>query len=184
MKLKIKEIGMGLINAQNNDIILVGGMRSGNSSADVTRRKYIVYDKEKWLNLSKKGVGDNQMEAACNMGHVELFIKDGEEAKLGVKGLVNIEIKKEHRRNGIARKVINAIRETTGQSLEIHDIKKHVASTWRKLGVTEFHDGHGKPVMVSKQSASRTLYGTMPPLEKSLKVKKKVLNALDEGMSP
>jgi hypothetical protein len=36
VKLKVQELGMGLVNAENDDIMLVGGMRSGNSQSDVT----------------------------------------------------------------------------------------------------------------------------------------------------
>lgn len=173
MKLKVQGIGMGLVNAQNNDIMLVGGMRSGNSSHDTTRRRYTIYDKRQWQSMAKEGVSDESIEKACNMGIVDLFVIDGQEESFGVKGLVNIEIKKEHRRKGIASKVVSAIRETTGQQLNVHDIKKHVSSVWRKLGVTEFHDGHGRPVQVSKVPASRNINGVMPPLDLTLENKSK-----------
>lgn len=172
MKLKIKQIGLGLINAQNNDVMIVGGMRSGNSDASTTRRRYVVYDKKLWLSLEKQNDPNNTedyIEKQCNMGFVDLFVKDGKESSFGVEGLVNIEIKKEHRRKGMAGKVIQAIRETTGSELKIYDIKKHVASVWRKLGVTEFQNSHGKPVLVSKVAASLLINGIMPALEPTLK---------------
>lgn len=183
MKLEIQELGMGLVNAQNDDIILVGGMRSGSSSAGLTRRRYTIYDKVEWIKLDTAGVNEDDIEKACNKGFVDLFVKDNEYATLGVTGLVNIEIKKVHRREGLARKVIDAIRETTGQDLEIHDIKKHVASVWRKLGVTDFHDSHGRTMQVSKVPAFRNLNGTIPALEKALEVKKSPKYESDDGMS-
>jgi len=184
MKLKVQELGMGIINAENDDVMLVGGMRSGNSQSGATRRRYTVYDKLEWLKLSKEGMHEDNVEKACNKGIIDLFVKDGEEVSFGVKGLVNIEIKKPHRREGMAKRVLNAIRETTGQELEIHDIKKHVASVWRKLGVTEFHSSNGRPMQVSKVPAHMNLNGTMPALESALEVKTSPEYDSDDGMSP
>jgi hypothetical protein len=165
MKLKIEDIGFGLIAADNDKIILAGGLRSGNSSANLTRRKYAIHDKELWAKLSNEGASANDAQDKSQVGIVELFVKDGEEVNFGVTGLVNIEVNKEHRRNGIARKVVDAIRHTTGQELGIFDIKKAACSTWRKLGVEEFHNSSGKPIKVSKHAGP--IYGTMPPIELS-----------------
>ena len=183
MKLKIQGIGLGLINAQNNEIILAGGLRSGNSEHDVTRRKYVIYDKKKWIDMAKTTDDEVKIESECNMGFVELFVKDGKELELGAKGLVNIEIKKACRKNGIAKKVLNAIRETTGEPLKIHDIKKHVASVWRKLGVTDFQDDRGNSIKISKYPAARLLNGVMPAFESKIENKRNPSNDLDEGLS-
>ncbi len=166
MKMNVKEAGMGFIQAENDRIVLAGGMRCGNSPADVTRKRFIILDVLKYNELQAQGAEQSVIDDKCNVGIVDLFIKDG--TKFDVKGLVNIEIKKEHRKNGLAREVLNGIRHTTGQSLEIHDIKKHVASVWRKLGVETFHNGHGRELKVSKVSAKTLLNGTMPPIEPKL----------------
>lgn len=166
MKMKIQEAGMGFIQAENDKIVLAGGMRSGSSAADVTRKRFIILDVIKYNELSAQGAEQAVIDDKCNVGIVDLFIKDG--TLFDVKGLVNIEIKKEHRKNGFARDVLEGIRHTTGQSLEIHDIKKHVASVWRKLGVETFHNGHGRELKVSKVSAKMNLNGTMPPIAPQL----------------
>lgn len=165
MKLKIEDIGFGLIAADNDKIILAGGLRSGNSSANLTRRKYAIHDKEMWTQLLGEGMSANDAQDNSQVGLVELFIKDGEEVNFGVTGLVNIEVNKEHRKKGIARKVVDAIRHTTGQELGIFDIKKAACSTWRKLGVEKFHNSSGNPIKVSKHAGP--IYGTMPPIELS-----------------
>lgn len=162
MKLTIAHMGMGLIDAQNDTLVLAGGFRSGNSGAGETRRKYVAYDKAQWIALAKAGVAESEIAKRCELGFVELFVKDGEEVSFGVTGLVNIEIEKAFRRQGWGRQIIEAIRHTTGQPLVIHDIKKHVASTWRKLGVTQFHTRHGKPIQISKHPAAAFLAGTIP----------------------
>tara|TARA_B100000749_G_scaffold280150_1_gene275013 strand:+ start:3042 stop:3602 length:561 start_codon:yes stop_codon:yes gene_type:complete len=186
MKLEINQIGMGCVAAENSEVGLVGGIRSGGSSEGLTRRKYVIFDSQRWSQMAKEGAEHKVMEKACNVGFIELLVKDGEEDTLGVTGVANIQIKPKERDNGIGRKVINAIRETTGQALEIHDIKKHRAGVWKKLGVTEFHNGEGRPVQVSKQHADLLLYGTMPPIgqEPEVKAKKRRTYESDDGMSP
>lgn len=172
MKLKISDIGMGLITAQNENILLAGGFRSGNSSAGVTRRKYMIYDKIRWNELEKiDGITANEAQDKSLVGFVELFVRDGKEDIFDVVGLVNIEINKEERRNGYARKTMDGIRHHTGNELEIHDIKKHYAATWRKLGVTLFHNGHGQPVQVSKSTGF--IAGRMPPIDQAPEMSKK-----------
>lgn len=117
MKLTITHFGMGLIDAQNEALVLAGGFRSGNSGAGETRRKYVAYDKAQWIALEKTGLSEAEIAKRCELGFVELFVKDGEELTFGVTGLVNIEIKKTFRRQGWARQIIESIRKTTGQPL-------------------------------------------------------------------
>lgn len=162
MKLECEQIGMGLIQAKNEKIILVGGMRSGSSSADVTRLRYQIIDPVRWKTMSENGATKEELNTWCEVGLVDLFVKDGTD--FDVKGLVNIEINMLHRREGYARKVVEAIRHTTGNPLLIHDIKKRYASTWRKLGVENFHTSSGTPIKVSKVAASVTINGTMPAI--------------------
>jgi GNAT superfamily N-acetyltransferase len=159
--------------------VLAGGMRSGNSSANLTRRKYAIHDKEFWNELLNSGMKPDDAQDKSQVGIVELFVKDGEELNFGATGLVNLEIKKEHRKKGIARKVVDAIRHTTGKELEIFDIKKHYVSTWRKLGVEQFHNGQGKAIKVSKHAG--TIHGTMPSIEQEKSKEKS--NTQEDGMS-
>ena len=48
-------------------------------------------------------------------------------------------------------------------SVDVFDNKKSYVSTWRKLGVEDFHNGSGKTIKVSKHTGP--IYGTMPPVE-------------------
>lgn len=164
MKLKIGDMGMGLVYAHNDDVVLMGGFRSGNSPANETRRKYLIFDKKRWDELEKQGqLNSNEIQKATEVGFVDFFVRDGQELTLGITGLVNIEIKKEYRKSGMARKVIDSIRQHTGEQLVIHDIKKHYASFWRKVGVTSFHNGNGLEVKVSQYAGF--IAGTMPPID-------------------
>jgi GNAT superfamily N-acetyltransferase len=170
MKLIIKDMLTGLISAQNDEIILNGGLSSGNSPSNLTCRRYSIYDKEIWSNETQDNV---------KVGFVDLFVKDGEESSFGVAGLANIEVNQKYRKKGIARKVVDAILHTTGQSLEIFDIQKEYTSTWRKLGVQKFHDGLGVEIKVSKHMG--TIFGTIPSIELS-KTKEKYPNYTELGM--
>ena len=171
MKLIIEPIGLGLISAQNKEIALVGGMRSGGSPGGLTRRQYMIYDLIKWEELSKQDLPKSEIEKNSEVGMVELNIKDGEELNFGVHGLRNIEINVKDRKKGVAKRVIKAILHTTGDELKIHDIKKHRASVWRKLGVEKFHDRNGKELRVSKISAHTYLEGTIPNVNRENKLK-------------
>ena len=171
MKFEVQNIGFGLIAAENDNIILLGGMRSGSSSAHVTRRKYDIHDKNLWAKLIDEGMDKGEAQDKSKAGFVELFVKDGEELRFGVTGLVNIEINEDKRKSGLARKVLDGVRHTTGKELEIFDIKKHYASTWRKLGVEVFHNTQGGPVKVSQYKG--TINGTMPPIEQAKNLEQK-----------
>lgn len=158
MKFTIHDMGMGMIQAVNDDIALIGGMRSGNSSADVTRLRYVIYDMTMYAEMSKANKSEQDIDKACQVGNVDLFVTDG--TQFDVKGLVNIEIDKDKRKNGYASKVIKSILNTTENELNIHDIKKQYVSTWRKLGVEEFTNGNGRVVQASKYSGF--LHGVIP----------------------
>lgn len=146
MKFTISDMGMGMIQAVNDEIALIGGMRSGNSSANTTRLRYVIYDVVKYAEMTDKGESQADIDNECQVGKVDLFIKDG--TKFDVTGLVNIEVTK--KKEGYAKKVINGIVSTIDNELKIHDIKKKAVKIWEKLGVTSFTNGSGKEVDISK----------------------------------
>jgi len=143
MKFDITPGPVGLVSAENEDIALVGGMRSGSSSSDTTRRKYNIYDIKKWQEMLDRGLAEHDIEPKCKVGFVELFVKDGQSNDLAAKGLVNIRIEPAFRKQGFARKVIDGIQATTQESLKIHDIKKSAEKVWKKLGIENIHNGDG-----------------------------------------
>jgi len=131
-KLKKTDMAMGLTSYQNSDVMLSGGMRSGNSDASHTRLKFMVYDIRD-INSSEEF---NEKVNDIEMGYVELFVVDvtGE-----IDGLVNINLSTKARGNGIGRLVIESLKATTG-SLKIFDIKKSAIPFWRKMGAKFFRD--------------------------------------------
>lgn len=130
-KLKRDPIGMGLEAMHNNEIALVGGMRSGNSKAGQTRLKYMVYDTK-----GLEGPMNAEETDKREIGYVELFVKDGSGKIIG---LVNIHINPKSRKGGFGRKIINSLMTLVDDRLEINDIKKSAISFWQKVG-TEFYD--------------------------------------------
>lgn len=172
LKLTISDIGLGLIAGQNVDIALVGGYRSGNSSAGTTRLRYSIQDNHLHSALIESGKSSTEADEGCTVGEIELFVTNG--TRFGVTGLVNLEINKEHRQKGYARKVVNSIVATTGADLKIYDIKKHYASVWKKLGVTQFFDIHGNALVVSK--ARGTINGNIPAISPVLEATQNIVH--------
>ena len=74
-----EKIGMGLETMTGKYITLFGGMRSGNSSANETRLKFIIYS-----NDILEQEPEDQTEA--KIGVVELFVEDGTAEIVGVRG--------------------------------------------------------------------------------------------------
>ena len=122
-KLQKADVGFGMTEYSNDNFVLAGGFRSGNSGPGTTRLKYIIYDR----TLVKRPEDADQAE----IGFVELFVSDdtGE-----IVGLVNIEIKPEFRKGGYGKRVVQDIKDTAG-SLTIHDIQKKAKTFWDKQGV-------------------------------------------------
>ncbi|TOJ22782.1 hypothetical protein CGI42_28850, partial [Vibrio parahaemolyticus] len=60
MKMEVERYGF-FVCAQNDDITLAGGLRSGNSRAHETRLKYIIMDNHRIKSLMKEGI--DQVEA-------------------------------------------------------------------------------------------------------------------------
>lgn len=118
------ELGMGLSQYTNDNFIMWGGMRSGNSPAGETRLRFVIYSVE----LLKSGV---EQEAA-EVGYVELFVNDETHE---ITGLVNIVIKPKFRKGGYGRKIVQDIKDTTKTGLNIFDIQKRAKRFWDKMGV-------------------------------------------------
>jgi len=132
-KLTKHELGMGMSSYQNKDIFLAGGFRSGNSDAQHTRLKFMIYDIR-----GVKPEEFNERQEELEMGFVEVFAVD---ATGNIDGLVNIKLNPKARRSGLGRLVIESLRATTG-SLKIFDIQRSAIPFWKKLGVTFYTDTH------------------------------------------
>ena len=79
------EMGMGMSSYQNSEVLLAGGMRSGNSDSQHTRLKFMIYDIR---GIKPEEFAERQDE--LEMGFVELFVVDGSGE---IDGLVNIKLK-------------------------------------------------------------------------------------------
>ena len=151
-------VGMGLEQMANDNIALVGGLRSGNSKGDETRLKYTVYD-------YKAIQANNDMDNANDyiLGDVELFVEDGTGK---VRGLVELNIK--DKRKGTGRKVIEALMASdfVNDDFNIHSIKKSAIPFWEKMGI-EFNnkrtigDYRGDGILRKEDSVKKTK-ATMP----------------------
>lgn len=130
-ELTTRDMSMGLFSMRNNEVALVGGMRSGNSAAGKTRLKFMIYDMR---GVTQQLTAEEYDERES--GIVELFVFDGTQ---NVEGLVNIEIKPKMRRSGIGRIVIQSLADTF-DDLRIYDIKKSAVPFWRKMGATFYSD--------------------------------------------
>jgi hypothetical protein len=127
LALEREDVGLGMEQLANDDIALVGGMRSGNSKGDETRLKYTVYD--------MKAITKNDDMANANdyiLGDVELFVEDGTGK---IRGLVELNIK--DKKKGIGRKIIDSLIQSdfVNDEFKIHSIKKSAVPFWKKMGV-------------------------------------------------
>jgi len=149
-KLERSPIGMGLEAMHNDEIAIVGGMRSGNSKGDETRLKYMVYD--------VKGLSGEMTEEETKkreIGYVELFVEDGSGK---IRGLVNIQLTPKFRKGGLGRKVIDSLMTVVDKQLEINDIKKSAITFWKKVG-TKFYDSTLTNVVDKPRQHKGTLRG-------------------------
>lgn len=127
LALEREDAGLGMEQLSNDDIALVGGIRSGNSNGDETRLKYTVYD--------MKAITKNDDMANANdyiLGDVELFVEDGTGK---IRGLVELNIK--DKKKGVGRKVIDSLMASdfVNSEFKIHSIKKSAVPFWKKMGV-------------------------------------------------
>ena len=142
MKLKVSKEGM-FVEASNDLVILAGGTRSGNSDSKTTRLKFVIYDREVF-NAEMKVSNQDEAAKKAESGTVELFIKDG--TLFDVAGLVNIEMKRGKKRNGVGTKVIQSLINTQDGDLKIHDIQPgNAARFWKSLGI-KLENGSGKEI--------------------------------------
>jgi GNAT superfamily N-acetyltransferase len=152
--LTIRPMQMGMSSMQNDEVVMAGGMRSGNSRAGYTRLKYMIYD-------LRGAEGQLQPEDwdKREAGFVELFIKDGsgEMKPTDIEGLVNIEIKPAMRKTGIGSVVIQSLKDTAGE-LRIYDIKPKAVAFWRKVGATFYVDSHFQQVAKKTTGVRTGLY--------------------------
>ena len=121
---------MGLSQYVSSSYALVGGGRSGSSSAGTTRLKYDIYDLELYEKDPENAV----------VGTVEVFVDD---TTGKIKGLVNIKLTTTNRKAGYGSSIINDLVDTAGGELEIHDIKPPARGFWQKMGI-EYHTASKK----------------------------------------
>jgi GNAT superfamily N-acetyltransferase len=138
-KLEKHEMGHGMSSYQNDDILLAGGMRSGNSDYQHTRLKFMVYD----LRGISSPEEFTEQQDEREMGYVELFVLDGTG---DIDGLVNINLKPKARGNGVGRIVIESLVATV-PNLKIFDIKSSAIPFWKKMGATFYKSRHFKDVV-------------------------------------
>lgn len=133
MKLEAKKYGM-FTEAQNDEIVLAGGFRSGSSSSGMTRLKFDIYSKSILEHLTKNNPSESQdkMIEQSKVGFCELHIVDG--TVFEIDSLVNLEITR--KRKGYGSKVVQALRDSTEGSLIIRDIQHGTAAKfWLSQGV-------------------------------------------------
>lgn len=145
-KLIKSEMAMGLTSYQNKEVLLAGGMRSGNSDAKHTRLKYMIYDIR---GVTAEEFQERQEE--LEMGYVELFVVD---ATGDIDGLVNIKLNPKSRSSGVGRIVIESLKATV-DGLKIFDIKRSAIPFWRKMGATFYDDQHFKNIATNTAKATR-----------------------------
>jgi hypothetical protein len=142
------EIGMGLEQMHNNDIALVGGMRSGSSPAGLTRLRYSIYDVPMLKQLKQDGGDQND----ALVGHVELMVEDGSG---NIAGLINIEMKRGGKRAGYGTQVIRSIMDSpfAQKPFRIYDIELKAVGFWKKMGVEFTRSDFKTPTEPTKLNA-------------------------------
>jgi hypothetical protein len=116
------EIGFGLTQLSGDNYSLVGGSRSGSSSAGETRLRYSIID--------HKTYEETDDFDKSTLGFVELFVQDGTNK---IVGLVNIKLNQ--KKAGLGSKIVSDIVDTAGGELRIHDIQNKARGFWNKQGV-------------------------------------------------
>ena len=146
----------GMIDQMSNDdIALVGGMRSGNSKGDETRRMYTLYDMK---NMDEDFANAQDQE----IGNIQLFTEDATDK---IRGIVDIKIPTSKRKQGHARKAIESIvaSEFSNKPFKIYDITKTAYPFWKKMGVTFVNHDFGKDIgdTVGKRHRLKGSWGTV-----------------------
>jgi len=144
-------MGMGLEYMVNDEIALVGGMRSGPSRSNLTRVKYDIYDM-----IGQEGPLTQEDQDERKVGFLELFIEDGSGR---IEGLVNIKLNTGVRKGGYGRKVIDSLLQTAKGPIRIYDIKTGAIPFWRKMGTKFYDSSFERPVKNTKKASKFGLYG-------------------------
>lgn len=171
MKSDVNPVVSGMIAVQNENIIVSRDYSLSDNPQPISTLRYMIHCPKLWTDYLAQGMSNDVAQDASKVGLVDLLIKNNQPNKLNVIALANIEIDENHRKKGYARKVVDGIRHTTGEALEIHSILRNCVATWRKLGVELFHDGNGNPIKVSKHDGF--IAGTIPPIEMTSENSKK-----------
>lgn len=140
-------MGLGMEQIVGDHVALVGGMRSGNSPANETRLKYIIFD----IAMHEAG-----KEEEAEVGFCELFIEDGTGEILG---LVNIKMKQGYRSLGYGEKVLqDLIDNAKNGELRIHDVNTNSRARkfWNKMGI-QWTDARKKMGIITKDGSKHPL---------------------------
>lgn len=137
-----KPAGMGLTMLYNNEIMIAGGMRSGNSPAYITRMKYVIYDLILVRKLVEEGMDRDDAFDQAISGQIQLFILDDTDTE--IHGVSDIQITQ--KKAGIGRKVIKALVDdcaANNKPLHVYDIMKNALGFWDKMGCKFYNTSFG-----------------------------------------
>jgi hypothetical protein len=162
-----KPAGMGLTMLHNNDIMIAGGMRSGNSPAGMTRLKYVIYDMLVVKELVAGGMDRNDAYDQSKAGEIQLFVWDGTDSE--IHGISDIKITQ--KKAGVDRRVVEAlIADCASQNkpLYVYDIQKKAMGFWDKMGCKFYNSGKRVPdseplSLVDAKKRDRVLMGIVNP---------------------
>lgn len=144
----LKNVDRGMFDSwENDDICLFGGWRVGSSPAGYLRVGYVILDVPIFNQT-----GDQQ---AAEMGNVHVY-RDNENR---LAALINIELDKTKRKEGVGGRVVRALAATHDDHLVIIDIRPKAVGFWKKMGC-EFYYSNGTPVTTpTKPKTGTTLLG-------------------------
>tara|TARA_R100001082_G_scaffold55165_1_gene30333 strand:- start:11481 stop:12470 length:990 start_codon:yes stop_codon:yes gene_type:complete len=101
---------------ENDDLIFVGGVPSGNSRAGEIRRRYVVFDAK---------------DKSKQLGEFEVFTDDKTNNFLGL-----VELKVKDKRKGTGKKIIDSLMQSdfVNDDFRIHSVLKASIPFWKKMG--------------------------------------------------
>ena len=182
MQMDVTDIGFGLSTAQNDEIALVGGARSGNSDPGETRVKFDIYDITQLDAYINDGMKEEDAQKKSKSGFVELYLTNGEN-RFNVAALVNIEINEDKQGNGLGRKVVQSLMATSQEPLDIIDITPDAFPFWKKMGVDKWGTQRGNDnlsfVDAHRKRDTSTIHGQIPTdvnIEASLETPKQEIS--------
>ena len=137
---QVTHLGVGMLQFHNDEIALVGGLRTFGSGAPGTNRlKFSIVD----LPPGAEPVIVGECE-------INLYPDNTPE------GLVNVKIQKTSRGGGIGRKLIAALVASSRDGLRIYDIKKSAMGFWKSVGIIN--------VAKDKKSLTQQVNGFIPKI--------------------